>query len=108
MPNPLDPTHTLHRRRAYVNLSAGNTFTLGKGWAARVPGLYSSPSIERLFDFDAYSYGSAAIPPVAFENHRFNDTRQVRLDFPNGFGQASFKRKRVETTNAAERGRPEQ
>lgn len=134
--DPLDRARQLSRRKAYVNLSADNTCTLGKGWSARVYGLYNSPSREGRFDFDAYSYVSVgvkrtfldkratlnlsvvdlfyqtnfrvstAIPPVAFESHQFNDTRQVRLAFTYSLSQAGYKDKRIETnTNTAERGR---
>jgi outer membrane receptor protein involved in Fe transport len=126
-PDPLDATTPYTKRKTTVNLSSDNTFTLGKGWSARVFGVYNSPSMYGLFDWVAYSYmvvgvkktfldkraslnlsvvdpfyqlnfrTSLNVLPVQYEDLLRNDTRYVKLAFTFNFGKADLKSKRVET-----------
>ncbi|WP_324671820.1 outer membrane beta-barrel protein [Hymenobacter sp. GOD-10R] len=131
-PSPLDNTMNLTKRKTYYMLSSDNTLTWGKGWSVRVYGLYNSPSMNGLFDWDAYSYVSvgvkktflnkraslnlsvadlfydtnprvtSTIVPVVLSEMYRNDTRQVRLAFTFNFGKADLKSKRVETKSNAD------
>lgn len=131
-PDPLDNATPYTKRKTTFNVSSDNTFTLGKGWSARVYGLYNSPSFSGLFDYDAYSYVSVGVKksflnkraslnlsvvdlfyqtnfrvsstviPVVSEQSLRNDTRQVRLAFTYNFGKADLKSKRVETKSNAD------
>ncbi len=136
LPDPLDISTSLIRRKGYVELSSDNSFKLGNGWTARLYGSYNSPSIDGLFDYDSYSSVliglkkslfkkratlnlsitdlfyqtnfrvSTSVPPVFFDVHQRNDTRQFRISFTFNFGQSNFKSKRIESnTNTTERGR---
>lgn len=126
-PNPLEASAVSTRRRTSLTLSTDNTFTLGRGWSARLYGFYSTPSLYGLFDFDSYSYVVASVKktflgkraslslsvtdpfyqlnfrvstnvkPVAYETLLLNDTRFVRLAFTFNFGKTDLKSKAVET-----------
>lgn len=131
-PDPFDAAGTLTRRNARVSVSSDNTFTLGKGWTARVFGNYNSPSQNGLFDYAAYSYVvtsvrktfldkraslslavvdpsyqlnfrySTSVRPVEFTALQFDDTRYVKVVFTYNFGKTGFKSKRVETNTNAD------
>ena len=131
-PDPFDAAGTLTRRNARVSVSSDNTFTLGKGWTARVFGNYNSPSQNGLFDYAAYSYVvtsvrktfldkraslslavvdpfyqlnfrySTSVRPVEFTALQFDDTRYVKVAFTYNFGKTGFKSKRVETNTNAD------
>jgi hypothetical protein len=122
-PNPLDEGSSLAKHKVTVTLSTDHTLTWGKGWSARVYGLYNSPSFNGLFDFDAYSYVSVGVRrsflqkraslnlsvvdlfyqtnfrvsstliPVVSQELTRNDTRQVRLAFTYNLGKADLKSK---------------
>ncbi|MGI4875610.1 MAG: outer membrane beta-barrel protein [Janthinobacterium lividum] len=131
-PDPFDAASTLTRSKTTVSVSSDNTFTLGKGWSARVFGLYNSPAQNGLFDYAAYSYVvtsvkktfldkraalnlavidpfyqlnyrySTSVRPVEYTALQFDDTRYVKLAFTYNFGKAAFKSKRVETKTNAD------
>jgi len=131
-PDPFDAAGTLTRRNANLSVSSDNTFTLGKGWTARVFGNYNSPAQNGLFDYAAYSYVvtsvkktfldkraslslsvvdpfyqlnfrySTSVRPVEFTALQFDDTRYGRVAFTYNFGKTGFKSKRVETNTNAD------
>lgn len=131
-PDPFDAAATLTRSKTTFSVSSDNTFTLGKGWSARVFGFYNSPSQNGLFDYAAYSYVvtsvkktflnkraslslavvdpfyqlnfrySTSVRPVEYTSLQFDDTRYVKLAFTYNLGKADFKSKRVETKTNAD------
>ena len=131
-PDPLDNATALTKRKTTFNVSSDNTFSWGRGWSARVYGLYNSPSFNGLFDWAAYSYVSVGVKksfwdkratlslsvvdpfyqlnfrvssqvvPVVSSELLRNDTRQARLAFTYSFGKGQLKGKRVETSGNAE------
>lgn len=131
-PDPFDAAGTLTRRITTASVSSDNTFTLGKGWSARVFGFYTSPAQNGLFDYAAYSYVvtsvkkilldkraslslavvdpfyqlnfrySTSVRPVEYTSLQFDDTRYVKLAFTYNLGKADFKSKRIETKTNAD------
>ena len=131
-PDPFDVAGTLTRSKATLSVSSDNTFTLGKGWSARVFGFYNSPAQNGLFDYAAYSYVvtsvkktfldkraslsltvvdpfyqlnfrySTSVRPVEYTSLQFDDTRYMKLAFTYNLGKANFKSQRVETKTNAD------
>ena len=130
-PDPFGEAAPLRRHQTTLSVSSDHTFTLGRGWSARVFGFYNSPSQDGLFDYAAYSYVVTSVKktfldkraaltlsvvdpfyqlnfrvrtsvrPVAYTSLQFDDTRYVKLAFTYNLGQAGFKSKRIETNTNA-------